>query len=65
MKRKYMNSDREPELTTLISEWLVAQLYKSKQGHVLPQGRTQRGLGLTPPLELDILQKLHYLCKGD
>jgi len=30
------------------------------------QGRTQGGLGLglTPPLELDILQKLYYLRKG-
>jgi len=29
------------------------------------QGRTQGGgiLGLTPPLELDILQKLYYLRK--
>jgi len=24
-----------------------------------------RGLGLNPPLELDILQKLYYLSKGD
>jgi len=30
------------------------------------QGRTQGGgLGLTPPLELDILQKLYHLRKGD
>jgi len=29
------------------------------------QGRTQGGgLGLKPPLELDILQKLYYLRKG-
>jgi len=29
------------------------------------QGRTQGGLGLKPPLELDFLQKLDYLRKGD
>jgi len=29
------------------------------------QGRTQGGLGLTPPLELDILQKRYHLRKGD
>ena len=29
------------------------------------QGRTQGGVGLTPPLELDILRKLYYLRKGD
>jgi len=29
------------------------------------QGRTQVGLGLKPPLELDSLQKLNYLRKGD
>ena len=32
------------------------------------QGRTQGGglgLGLTPPLQLDILRKVHYLRKGD
>jgi len=29
------------------------------------QGRTQGRLGLKPPLELDILQKLYYLRKGD
>jgi len=27
------------------------------------QGRTQGGVGVTPPLELDILQKLYYLRK--
>jgi len=27
------------------------------------QGRTKRGLGLTPPLELNILQKIYYLRK--
>jgi len=31
----------------------------------LLQGRTQGGFGVTPPLKLDILQKLHYLHKGD
>jgi len=30
------------------------------------QGRTQGGFGVEPPhLELDILQKLYYLHKGD
>jgi len=29
------------------------------------QGRTQGGLGLNPSLELDILQKIYYLRKGD
>ena len=27
------------------------------------QGSTQRGLGLKPPFELDILQNLYYLHK--
>jgi len=31
----------------------------------MDQGRTQGGLGLKPPLELDFLQKLYYLRKGD
>jgi len=25
----------------------------------------QGGLGLNPPFEFDMLQKLYYLCKGD
>jgi len=30
------------------------------------QGRTQGGVGVNPPpLELDILRKVHYLRKGD
>jgi len=30
------------------------------------QGRTQGGaLGLKPPLQLDIIRKVHYLRKGD
>jgi len=31
---------------------------------MLTQGRTHGGVR-APPLELDILQKLCYLCKGD
>jgi len=32
----------------------------------LEQGRTQwGGFGVHPPLELDILRKVHYLRKGD
>jgi len=30
-----------------------------------PQGRPQGGVGVKPPLELDISQKLYYLRKGD
>jgi len=29
------------------------------------QGRTQGGVGVTTPLELDVLQELYYLRKGD
>jgi len=29
------------------------------------QGRTQGGLGVKTPLELDILQNLYYLRKGN
>jgi len=29
------------------------------------QGGTQEGVGVNHPLELDILQNLYYLCKGN
>jgi len=29
------------------------------------QGRTQGGVGVKTPLQLDILRKVHYLRKGD
>ena len=32
---------------------------------LLSKGVRKGGLGLKPPLELDILRKVHYLRKGD
>jgi len=36
---------------------------EATQSHA--QGRTQGGVGVKPPLELDILQNLYYMRKGN
>ena len=71
----YTNFKVQMDQNVIIRFWWESVLSSASRNHLITfcrpfvhyaQGRTQGGgLGLNPHLELDILQKLCYLCKGD